>query len=371
MDSRSYSRKRGHSPRSDRYKDREDERSRNVRDGYRDTRDYRRGSEREVSEKQHALIKSDVEVKSPPGFPEGYPWRRGDWLCPSPGCEGYVTTPKNRNCIQCGRAQPHFMILTELAKNDKFRTEMCCLPACDMRGCCCAHSLCELREYAKSREWQKVPESQSPPACAPAPTAEESSALIKRWHIKELGVTVLGRLPGPLSDVIHRSFFVPTDVKDTTTYLLKSLADIIRPQTYVISTPPGLNELLSTLLKRNLVTTGIACSSDGVLAIALDKEVLLVRTKDFSAEDLGLLAFALSFSGMTVVHSDEDKCYLRASFPKIYTDMFDRVRVVDNPSEIIYVAADTQEAATDRATQARLDSMNPTPLLPTPTDSTA
>ena len=372
MESRAYSRKRGPSPRVGKhFPDRDFERHRGYRESRRDGGDFRRIPEREPIESRQAYSRPEAEVKQPPGFPMGYVWSRGDWLCPSPGCEGFVTASKFRTCIKCGRAQPHFMILTELAKNETFRTSVCEAQSCPMRDCSSAHSDVELRDFVKSREYQKVSESTVPPMIPPSPSQAEVAALIKRWHITEPAVSVLTRLPGPLADLVHRSYFVSSDVatSETTNQLLKCLADIIRPQTFLVSSASAFHDLLIAALKRGPTPTGVACTEAGHLAITLEKEVLLIRTRDFSCEDLGLLAFALAFGGMAVVHSAADKTNLRLAFPKLYVDLFDRVRVVDNPSEIIYTAADPMEAITDRATQARIDALNPSPLLPTPPSS--
>jgi hypothetical protein len=362
MDPRDFSRKRYYSPKSERsYRDRDNYRYRAPRDGFRDHREYERESERVSSQTTQSI--------QPPGFPIGYQWNRGDWLCPSPGCEGAVTPSKSRNCISCGRSQPHFMILTELAKNEHFRTELCEDVGCRVRDCPRAHAACELRDYPKSRILRQIAENSTPPA--PVPTSEETCALILRWKIREIGVTVLGRLPGTLSDIIHRSFFVAADVPDseTTNYLLKCLADIIRPPRVSIKNRAGFHDFLPLILKRSTSVIGLACNLDGEIAIIVDKDVYMLSSRDFSTEDMGILAFAISFNGMTVTHSENDKENLRLAIPRVFTDLLDRVRAVDNPSEIIYIAADSHEALADRANQARIDSMNPNPLLPTPTVS--
>jgi heme oxygenase len=75
---------------------------------------------------------------------------------------------------------------------------------------------------------------------------------------------------------------------------------------------------------------------------------------------------------MSVVHSVSDLNNIKNNFfPKLYVNLLDRVRVVDNPSEIIYVAAALDERLADRASQARLDALNPSPLLPTPAGGAA
>jgi len=160
---------------------------------------------------------------------------------------------------------------------------------------------------------------------------------------------------------------------DLTNQLLKCLADIIRPQTFVVNNMQTFHELLTATLKVSAsVPIGLACNGSGQMAIALEKEVLLVSLKDYGTEDLGLFAFALSFLGLAVVHSIQDKNNLMKNFPKVFCDLLDRVRIVDNPSEIIYIAANPFEEVTDRATQAKIDAINnPAPLLPTPDVSAA
>ena len=256
----------------------------------------------------------------------------------------------------------------ELAKNDRFRTAMCAMENCEMRACPNAHSQCELRDYDRSRKYQKSSNS-TPPMIPPTPTQTDISALVHRWKLIEPVTSVLNRRPGPLADLVHRSFMVPTVVPDSqlTDCLLKCLADIIRPQTFLLNSPQSFHDLLTSILKVYSSPVGIACSDSGQIAITLEKEVLLVKLSDYSQEDLGLLAFALSFAGLTVTHSQQDIENMKEVFPKIYTDLFNRVRVVDNPSEIIYTAADPFERVTDRATQAKIDAVsNPAPLLPTP-----
>jgi hypothetical protein len=104
------------------------------------------------------------------------------------------------------------------------------------------------------------------------------------------------------------------------------------------------------------------------LIVTLDKDVLVITLPDFSDENvLGLLAFALSFNGMSVVHSATDFNNVKKYYPKLFVDLcVSRIRLVDNPSELLYIAPDETEAGIDRAVQARVDALNPNPLLPTP-----
>lgn len=333
-------------------------------DSYRDS-EKRRFNDRN-DKLDRPIIKRAPETKAPAGFPEGCLWSKGDWLCPSVGCEGFVTLSRSRNCINCGRSQPHFTVLMELAKGFDYRTQMCPnLANCPGRDCVNAHHHSELRDLVSLRVLKK---SDSVPL-SPSPTREEIGNFLHRWKIMEPGISVLGRLPGVLCDLVIRSFAVPADVPDSslTQCLLKSLADMIRPRSVTVSTQSGFHELLTALLKVYSGPIGVACSNVGQLAIALEKDVWLVRCRDYSNEDLGLLVFALTFTGIAVVHSLTDTANLISNFPKVYVDLFNRVRTVDNPSEIIYRATDPAEEVTDRATQARVDALtNPAPLLPTP-----
>jgi hypothetical protein len=310
----------------------------------------------------------DAEIRIPPGFPKGYHWKKGDWLCPSPGCEGYVTESTSRNCIHCARSQPHFITLMALARNERYRTGMCDVSSCSRRSCENAHAVVELRDYSLSRVYRE-PSNKSTLLIPPSVTDPEIEAFVLRWKIQEPGTSVLMRLPGPLGDLVNRQFMVSDlDVPDSslTSLLMKCIADMTRAQTLMVH-PKSLSELLRDILRYSAGPIGIACSPEGHLGIALEKEVMLLQTKEFSTEDLGLLAFAISFSGIAVVQFEEDLVCLRSAFPKIYSDMFDRVRQVDNPSELLHVASDPFEAVTDRATQAKCDAMvNSAPLLPTP-----
>ena len=364
---RGYSRKRSNSPSSRRgrqYRGYDDRKDGRVEENYRDT-EKRRYQEKSYPERRG--VKPVPEMRIPTGFPEGYSWNKGDWLCPSRGCEGFVTAARFRNCIHCGRAQPHFTVLMELAKGEAYRGEICSIANCRGRDCIRAHFAGELRDLNASRVYQKSGES-SPPMIPPSPSSSEISDFVARWRIREPGVSVLNRLPGPLGDLMLRSFMVGSDVRDEdlTNHLLKGLADIIRPKTTLVNTQTGFHDMLTTLLKVYSTPVGVACNESGQTAITLEKEVLLLRTRDYTNEDLGLLAFAISFSGLSLVHSLQDKINLAANFPKVYSDMFNRVRLVDHPSDIIYKATDPLEEVTDRATQAKIDAMNPAPLLPTP-----
>ena len=369
------SRKRYDSPvRREGYRDSRIERlpHRYDRDPYRHS-DKRRHVDKEYSDRNQTPKELVAPIVSPPGFPAGYTWVKGDWLCPSSGCEGYVTNAKWRNCVNCGRSQPHFMTLMEMAKNDKYRTEMCIDANCRFRECSKAHSDCELRDYTKSREYMK-PSSGSesntpPPVMCPSPTETEFAAFCKRWKIVEPGVSILKRLPGILADLVLRSFMVSPEIPDSdlTNHLLKCLADIIRPQARRVSDTVSLHDMMVCLLKIHSNPIGVACNESGQLAVSIEKQVAVMRLKDFSSEDLALFAFSLTFTGLCVAHSNDDKMNLARNFPTLYCDLFDRVRVVDNPSEILYIASDPVEEIIDRATQARIDAIsNPAPLLPSP-----
>lgn len=364
---RPYSRKRSVSPSSRGgrpYRSRADGGADRYAREYRESDKPRRSPYSSVSEDSRKEVR---KVSGPAGFPECYSWGKGDWLCPSIGCEGHVTAFRFRNCVSCGRSQPHFTVLMELAKSNEYRTSLCpALPDCPGRACIYAHTSAELRSSSKARILQKSPDS--PPVVFPAPTLEEIATFVSRWKIPDLAA-LLKRLPGPLCDLILRSFMVPAVIpdEDLSRALLKCLADIIRPKTISVNTPSAFHELVTGLLKVYSGPVGIACSAAGQLAVTLEKEVALVRIRDHSNEDLGLLAFALAFTGLGVVYSLADKINLASNFPKVYCDMFNRVRLVDNPSETIYTAIDPTEEITDRATQAKMDALtNPAPLLPTP-----
>ena len=330
--------------------------------------EYQWERERDRPDLQHDKVKPTPSA--PPGFPVGYAWNKGDWLCPSPGCEGYVTGSRYQHCVNCGRSIPYFVVLTELAKLGNYRTEMCPLEDCCMRHCCWAHSASELRNLDRSREYIKS-QGSGPSSGTNPPSTEDLRAFAYRWRIEEPGVSLLHRLPGQLADLVLRSFYMDPQIPDgeSTHSLLKCLADLIRPRTFQVRNAAHLHELLPVLLKRtNASVSGLACSEEGIVAMTIDKEVALVACKEFSNEDLGLLAFAIAFNGMSVVHSEKDFDNLKNNFPKLFSNLIDRVRVVDNPSEIIYTASLLTEALSDRANQARLDALNPSPLLPTPSD---
>jgi hypothetical protein len=358
------------------------------REGYRESRidrgphrydrDYNRDSEKrrhvdkDSSDRRLTPKEPLPLITCPPGFPKAYTWSKGDWLCPSKGCEGYVTNSKWRNCIHCGRSQPHFMMLMEMAKNDRFRVDICPDSSCRMRDCPSAHSDVELRNYEKSREYRKGESSASPSVVCPSPTDLDFSAFCKRWKIVEPGVSILKRLPGILGDLVLRSFMLPPEIPDSelTNQLLKCLADIIRPQSRRVTDTASLHETMVGLLKVHSNPIGVACNESGQLAISVDKQVAVIRVKDFGNEDLGLLGYALTFAGLSVVHSNDDKTNLIRNFPSLFCDLFDRVRLVDNPSEIVYIATDPVEEVIDRSTQARIDAVtSPAPLLPTPPQS--
>ena len=327
---------------------------------------FDRGDDKALNDK----VKS-IPVACPPGFPSGYIWSKGDWLCPSPGCEGYVTSARFQNCINCGRSMPFFVVLTELAKQAGYMTEMCQIEECGMRHCSHAHSKSELRNLERSRDYRKPAMGEPKESVAvPGPSLDELRAFIHRWKIEEPRVSgVLHRLPAQLGDLVVRTFYVEAEVPDSETSqrLLKCLADLIRPRIVQVISASDLHELLPRLLRRSQTgVSGVACSEDGYLAVTLEKEVACIACSEMCSEDLGLLAFSLAFNGMAVVHSMQDKLRMSRIFPKLYVNLLERVRFVDNPSEIIYVADARDEALADRATQARLDSLTPSPLLPTP-----
>ena len=389
---REYSRKRARSPRRDRYSpdsgsggyrrhhsdNRERGRDERVRERQEFSRPYEHGDSKMAGKPTAEKVVDHNVIPAPPGFPLGYTWSKGDWLCPSPGCEGYVTVSRYQNCIHCGRSMPYFVVLTELAKQPGFRTEMCKTDACSLRHCAHAHSRCELRDLERSRVYIKVSENSSVPPGVPEVSREDLAGFIHRWKIGEPGVSVLGRLPSQLGDLVLRTYYLDPVLPDSesTNRLLKCLADLIRPRVFQVRSSVQLHELLPAILRRcsaanssAAACSGLASSSEdgGYLAITLEKEVAVIACRDFSSEDLGLLAFAVAFHGMSVVHSVSDLNNIKQNFfPKLYVNLLDRVRVVDNPSEIIYVAAALEERLADRASQARLDALNPSPLLPTP-----
>ena len=345
------------------------------RDQYRHS-DKRRHVDRDFSDRNPTPKEPTAPISCPPGFPSGYSWVKGDWLCPSRGCEGYVTNAKWRNCVNCGRSQPHFMTLMEMAKNEKYRTEMCTDADCCLRECPNAHSDCELRDFKNSREYMRCSSGSDsntpPPVVCPSPTEAEFTAFCKRWKLVEPGPSILKRLPGILGDLVLRSFMVSPEVSDSdlTTQLLKCIADIIRPQARRVTDIATIHDMMVGLLKNHSNPIGIACNESGQLAVSVDKQATVVRVKDFTNEELGLLAFAITFTGLCVVHSNDDKVNLTRNFPTLFCDLFDRVRIVDNPSEILYIATDPVEEVIDRATQARIDAIsNPAPLLPSPGQS--
>ena len=369
-----YTRRRERSPRySRRSPERDRSRRARSRDSYRDRPSDRSEWKRNYDDDKKTARDANTtnertETRSPPGFPEGYGWNKGDWLCPRPGCEGFVTRAKFDHCINCGRSQPFFKVLTELAKNDKFRVEICTRADCSMRECPMAHAESELRDYSTARIYNKTSEGKSPPSPPVAITEAETQAFIVRWGLQEPATSVVRRLPDSLSELIQRTFYAEVDESDTTTKFLKCLADLIRPRRRDAHRTDQLLGYLADILRRNNYPTGLACSHSGVVAITLEKDVLTVPLTNFSDEHvLGLLAFSLTFNGLTVVHGMSDLANMRKHFPRLYMDLCDsRIRVVDNPSELLYVASDETDAAIDRAVQARVDALNPNPLLPTP-----
>ncbi len=276
-----------------------------------------------------------------------------------------MTRAKFDRCTNCGRAQPFFKVLMELAKNDKFRTELCTQSGCKGRDCPHAHSECELRSFDKSRVYKR---GDPPPSAAVPMTPAETDAFTARWDLREPALSILTRLPEQLSELVQRSYFVEGPETDTTGMFLKCLADLIRPRRRECRRPDQLLGYLSDILRRNNAPTGLACSPTGTFVLTLEKDVLVVPLPEFSDEHaLGLLAFAMTFNGLTVVHSCADMDNLRKHFAKLYVDLCEsRIRRVDNPSELLYVATDETDASIDRAVQARLDALNPNPLLPTP-----
>jgi hypothetical protein len=229
-----------------------------------------------------------------------------------------------------------------------------------------AHAETELRDFGKSRVYTKVDSSSQLPTAIPFSEVEQS-AFTTRWNLTEPALSVMARLPASLSELVLSTFFAEAE-DDTSLKFLQSLADLIRPRRREGKRPDQVLGYLSDILRRNHTPTGVACSNAGELVVTLDKDVLVVPLDEFSDEHtLGLLAFGLSFSGMAVVHSRTDLTNLETHFPKLYCDLcLSRIRVVDNPSELLYVAPDELDSAIDRAVQARLDALNPNPLLPTP-----
>ena len=230
-----------------------------------------------------------------------------------------------------------------------------------------AHSECELRDFTKSRELMKIPDSQTPPTPAPI-TEEERQAFIFRWALEGPAVSVISRLPESLGELVQSTFFADSSESNTSSKFLKCLADLIRPRRREGKRPDQVLGYLADILRRSHSPAGVACSDSGTLVVTLDKDVLVIPLVDFSDENvLGLLAFALSFNGMSVVHSAADLTNLKNHFPKLFVDLcVSRIRLVDNPSELLYVAQDETDASIDRAVQARVDALNPNPLLPTP-----
>jgi hypothetical protein len=255
----------------------------------------------------------------------------------------------------------------ELARNPKFRTELCSRDPCPGLDCAMAHSECERRDFAKSRELMKVSDSQTPPSVVPV-TEDERRAFIARWALREPAVSVIARLPDSLAEIVQSTFFADGSDADTSMQFLKCLADLIRPRRREGKRPDQVLGYLADILRRSHTPTGVACSDSGTLIVTLDKDVLVITLPEFSDENvLGLLAFALSFNGMSVVHSATDFNNLKIFYPKLFVDLcVSRIRLVDNPSELLYIAPDETEAGIDRAVQARVDALNPNPLLPTP-----
>jgi hypothetical protein len=332
-----------------------------------DRREYPDLRERRETREIKSARSSPVTDIRPAGFPDDYHFQLGDWLCPSPGCEGYVNPGKVKNCMHCGRSQPHYIILTELAKNPRFRTDRCAFPDCAKRHCPNSHNdMYELRSYSKSRDYHRNPSD--PPLVPPAPDSADIGAFCDRWHIRDPASGLLHRLPVPLCDLVLRSFLAPPDVPDDqlSTELLKTVADIIRPSSFTVSHSNQFYSLLNNLVKNWNYPTGIAVDESGVLGLTMEKDVAIVKIRDWSESELGLLAMSLSFNGLAVVHSPDDVEQLRFQMPKLYSDLLDRIRIVSNRNEMIYVPTDPVERVIDRATQAKIDAMQPRPLLTTP-----
>ncbi|KAF4656847.1 hypothetical protein FOL47_008726 [Perkinsus chesapeaki] len=294
-------------------------------------------------------------VFRPAGFPEEYTFQRGDWLCPSPGCEGVVTAGRlYRYCQNCGRHQPYKNLLMAIAQDSHFRTLPCTDQQCTGRDCHKAHGPGELRDYWKAR---KVRMSNDPPPVIPAPTDQEIGEFVQRWGLERTSARdILRSLSTHAADKLIRTFHVPQTVQEPFEALQRAAIELAKPQTYGIVTSSQMHSALLSLM-RQTQPVGIACSRRGHLAVCQDRDTLLFELRNWEQEQLGLLAVALSFPGVGVVHSQDDRVQLGLHFPKKYVNLFERIRQVDRPGDCIYRSDDEWHRVTVRAQAARVDAM--------------
>ncbi|KAF4656363.1 hypothetical protein FOZ61_007013 [Perkinsus olseni] len=294
-------------------------------------------------------------VFRPAGFPDEYTFQRGDWLCPSPGCEGVVTAGRlYRYCQNCGRHQPFKNLLMAIAQDSHFRTLPCTDTQCPGRECRKAHGPGELRDYWKAR---KVRMSSDPPPTIPKPTEQEIEEFVQRWGLERSSARdIMHSLTTHAAEKLIRTFHVPQNVQEPFEALQRAALELAKPQTFGIVTPAQMQSALISLMKQTQ-PVGIACSRRGHLAVCQDKDTLLFELRNWEQEQLGLLAVALSFPGVGVVQSQDDRVQLGLHFPKKYVGLFERIRQVDRPGECVYRSGDEWHRVTVRAQAARVDAL--------------
>ena len=295
--------------------------------------------------------------RQPRGFPDGYNFRKGDWLCPSPGCEGFVTAAGVLNCSNCGRAQPHPNILTLLASDPLFRCGPCRLSDCPGKSCAFAHAACELRQAAAAR---KLRVASAPVSIPPPVTTDEMNSFCMRWGLGREGSDLLSRFSNPLVDAVLRTFSPETD-GDSFAALAATVSDYSRPQLFFVSGATQMQAALCRILGDKEGPVGVACSPEGNLAVAQGSDVFLFQLHSLCAEECALLYFALTAWGVAVVHGGEEISRLQEFAPADLQGLVSRVRRVISPSEISHVAPEAWNALADRAVFAKADALLPVP----------
>ena len=295
--------------------------------------------------------------QQPRGFPDGYEFHKGDWLCPSPGCEGYVTSKGISFCVNCGRNQPHPLTLTALASDPFFRCGPCRLDDCSGRLCSFAHAQSELRNAAAARKL-KIATHQVPGV--PAPTSTQIEDFAKRWNLSEENTNVLTKLSVSLCDAVLQTFSCENGKSVPEAFSL-CIKDFKRPQLFFVSGPTQVHAALCRIISENKDPVGLACSVEGNLAVAVKGEIFVFQLRALGGEDLVLLYLAMTTWGCTVTHSLEDISRLQNFAPADLVALTNRIRMVSTPSEIPFVAEDAWNALVDRALAAKIDAFAPAP----------
>ena len=293
------------------------------------------------------------------GFPEGYTFRKGDWLCPSAGCEGYVSSSGSHYCIRCGRLQPHSIIIDQIANDPTFRCSPCRLTGCPGRLCADAHAASEIRSAKSARKLKQVASGWMTPI-VPTPSSEEIRDFCQRWGLGKMGLEILSKQRPSVGDALLRYFVVEnTQLNDDA--IQKQFKDLAafyaRPQMLFLSTPSELFESIKKIMAIREAPLGLACSAEGHLAVALDSEVHLFQLASMAAPEAALLLFAIVANGVSVVQTNEDIIRIKQASPEEWRTLSARIRIVSNPTDIESNESDPYTALADRALQAKTDAM--------------